>query len=145
MQNKFQAALRAHKSRVTRQKSAVFDYLLHAGKPVYINQICRALPTINRSSVYRILDGFTKIGVAKRVPRGFKTLYEIGEIFHQHHHHITCQRCGKTLPIHSPILEKLIAQISRRAGMKPTGHQIELYGICADCLSSAAALKEIIS
>jgi Fe2+/Zn2+ uptake regulation proteins len=132
-QQEFDEILENARDRKTHQKQAIFEFLYTKKSPVYIYEIVRALPEINRSTIYRVLDRFVSLGVAKRVARGFKTLYEIGEEFNQHHHHVICEKCHKTVAVNDDAMEDLIHKITCSAGMRPTNHDVELYGICVDC------------
>ncbi|MDR1032612.1 MAG: transcriptional repressor [Candidatus Nomurabacteria bacterium] len=130
---RYETILKAGGARSTMQKRKVFAYLLVTNRPVLTATIADSIPSINRSTAYRIIDSFTKLDIVKTVPRGFKTMYELSDSFKHHHHHITCARCNKSVEIHSAELEKLIAEITWQANMAPTGHHIELYGICEGC------------
>jgi Fe2+ or Zn2+ uptake regulation protein len=136
LQQEYEETLERNGARKTKQKQAIFEFLILIGKPVYIHDIARALPEINRSTIYRVLDGFIKISIVKQVPRGFINQYEIGERFYQHHHHVICEKCGKTVAVNDEMIEKLIRKITFTAGMKPTRHHIELYGICKRCANN---------
>lgn len=130
---KYQEILQNNNSRNTNQKKDVFLLFINESRPISATFIIKSLPTINKSSIYRIVDLFIKLNIIKVIPRGFKTLYEISDIFHPHHHHITCETCGKTHSLTSNRLEKLINELSNDADMEPSHHHIELFGICKTC------------
>ena len=130
---KYLEILKNNNSRNTNQKMEVFLLFINESRPISATFIIKSLPMINKSSVYRILDLFIKLNIIKTIPRGFKTLYEISDIFHPHHHHITCEACGKTHALASNRLEKLIHELSLEADMIPSHHHIELYGFCKNC------------
>jgi Fur family ferric uptake transcriptional regulator len=130
---RYEAILREHGARNTAQKRQIFRYLLKTDANVSAARIAEKNPNINKSTVYRILESFTAQRIVKIVPRGFKVLYELGEDFNQHHHHITCEKCGRSVALHSDEMEKMIKNISLNVGMRPTRHYIELYGICWTC------------
>lgn len=130
---KYLEILKNNNSRNTHQKKEVFLIFLGEAKPISAAHLSKNLPNINKSSIYRIIDLFIKTNIIKTIPRGFKTLYEISDIFHPHHHHITCECCGKTSAITNHKLEDLINQISAEANMRPSHHHIELFGFCDNC------------
>jgi Fe2+ or Zn2+ uptake regulation protein len=129
----FIATLRANHSKATPDRLAIFAALLHARQAQRPLDIASQLRDVNFTTVYRNLDLFVRLKIARQVPRGFKTYYELGDNFNPHHHHLTCEKCGRTVAFDSAELERLIAKISHQCKMLPTGHHIELYGICRHC------------
>lgn len=117
----------------TKPRRFVYQILLMAKSPMTAQQIIKSIPTADPSSIYRTLDGFTKANIVHVVPRGFKTLYELSEVFLSHHHHITCQKCNQSVAIQNKEIEKMVNNLTIQANMKPTYHHIELYGICCNC------------
>ncbi|MDR3125939.1 MAG: transcriptional repressor [Candidatus Nomurabacteria bacterium] len=132
---KFETILRRNRQRLTAPKRQIFDYLLTTNQPVSAVSIAKNNPNINSSTIYRILNRFVTLKIIKIVPQGFKIRYELGDGFNQHHHHLTCENCGRAVAFDSPELEHLIKKISLNLNMKPTKHHIELYGLCSACQS----------
>lgn len=50
-----------------------------------------------------------------------------------HHHHITCERCGKTVEIDLPDIETICASAARRHGFTSVQHTVEIVGVCKAC------------
>lgn len=119
--------------RVTKTKSEIFDILLNSKKPLSIKEIDSRVKASHFVSVYRSIDVMQKAQVVKLVPQGFKSLFELSDTFKPHHHHATCEKCGKTVEIRSKALEEKMKDISRESGFKPTRHHFELFGICKRC------------
>jgi Fe2+ or Zn2+ uptake regulation protein len=132
-QQQFIATLKANHSKVTPDRLAVFNILLNAHQAQRPLDIASQLSDVNFTTVYRNLNLFVQLQIARQVPRGFKTYYELGDNFNPHHHHLTCEICGKTIAFDSAELERLIHKISHQCKMLPTQHHIELYGICRHC------------
>jgi Fur family ferric uptake transcriptional regulator len=130
---KFENCLRNNEQKITSVRTAVFGVLYDAECPLLPQQIVQKLPTVNQSSVYRTLDLFVRCEMARRVPRGFKTLYELGEVFSRHHHHVVCECCGRSVAVRDELIEQIIRRMTVEAGMTPTGHYIELMGVCREC------------
>jgi Fur family ferric uptake transcriptional regulator len=87
-----------------------------------------------RASIYRVLDQLVEHGLVERVEVGdgqarFERQHPGGE----HHHHLVCQGCGRLIAFDDPGLEKAIAKLSQRLGMKVSGHDILLRGACGRC------------
>jgi Fe2+ or Zn2+ uptake regulation protein len=131
---KYEEILRNAGLRNTRPKRQVFERLLVANSPLLTKTIAHSLPDIAQSTVYRVLQSFVRANIVKIVPRGFKTLYELSEDFNQHHHHVSCEKCGRSVAIHSAELEQMLSELTLRSGMRPTRHHLELYGLCKRCV-----------
>ena len=55
-----------------------------------------------------------------------------------HHHHLVCRRCGATIEIEAPGLERWIAGTARTHGYVVERHTLEVVGLCARCTSADA-------
>jgi Fur family ferric uptake transcriptional regulator len=129
----FATVMHRYRLKVTPARLEVFSVLAQAGQPLLPREIIERSKGANTSSVYRTLPLFAKHKIARKVSKGFKTLYELGDNFTNHQHYVVCERCGKTVAITSQHLERLANEITVLAGMKPAGHFIELLGICKQC------------
>ena len=125
--------MKNHGSRLTEPRRQVFEALQGADKPLFIGQIIKLCPKIDRVSVYRTLELFSEISIIKVLPVGFKTSYELAEPFKEHHHHIHCKVCHKIVPIQSDSLEDLIVKIADRHNFVLSDHHVELWGTCQNC------------
>ena len=120
--------------RLTRNRSAIFAVLAGSDRPMTVQQIVKALAgQAHFTSVYRSVETLTRAGLLREVPRGFKNYYELGEAFRPHHHHATCERCGRSAAIDDPRIERLMRKLTASAGLTPTRHQFELFGVCRKC------------
>ena len=50
-----------------------------------------------------------------------------------HHHHLSCRRCGATVEVDAPDLEKWSHEIGRRFDYHELRHVVEFSGICPSC------------
>lgn len=51
-----------------------------------------------------------------------------------HHHHLVCRQCGKVVEIgEDRTIENWAAAVAAEHGFSHTGHELELFGLCADC------------
>ncbi|MDR0957190.1 MAG: transcriptional repressor [Candidatus Nomurabacteria bacterium] len=133
----FVAEMRRSGLRLTENRLAIFKVLVEAKKPLSIQEIILAVGDgTHFTTVYRSIEAMAEVKILRTVSRGFKNLYELGEKFKPHHHHATCEKCGRTMEIHDPRLEKLMLELTMRAGLKPTTHQFELFGICRKCMKN---------
>ena len=70
-----------------------------------------------------------------------KHQFDNGEILYehlhlgQHHDHMVCTKCRKIVEFEDPQLEALQIQAAERHGFHLLQHKMEMYGICAQCMS----------
>ncbi len=50
-----------------------------------------------------------------------------------HHHHLICRLCGRAVEISIPSLESQIRALAAEQGYTQVEHELECYGLCADC------------
>ncbi len=62
------------------------------------------------------------------------TLYEHRHLG-QHHDHLICTKCKKILEFEDDKIEQLQIKIAAAYGFHMLQHKLEIYGICADCLT----------
>lgn len=98
-----------------------------------MHQLVERAGNIDRASVYRAVDLFERLGVVQRLHTGWKYKVELSDKFAEHHHHLTCIRCGATAAMNEKGLEAVIEQLTAAHHFKPTAHQIEIQGLCTRC------------
>jgi Fur family ferric uptake transcriptional regulator len=75
-----------------------------------------------------------------------KQQFDNGEVLYehlhlgQHHDHMVCTTCGKIVEFEDPQLEALQIQAAKRHGFHLLQHKMEMYGICAQCMSQRREL-----
>ena len=134
MIDKFHELLREHGKSITQPRSKLFEYLLKSG-PVPVPQFMRDNAGIaDRASLYRALTMFQKLGIIEeRIIRG-KRVIELSDLYDAHHHHLTCNNCGKSIAITMPDIERDLIELCRTYGFEADSHVIEASGLCQDCL-----------
>lgn len=89
-------------------------------------------PSLGRVTVYRTLDILNRLGLLCHVyPDATHQGYALGRL--DHHHHITCSKCGRVSDFSGRSVEKIMEQLSQETGFKIKGHILELYGLCPEC------------
>lgn len=124
--------------RQTKPRATIFDALKTSHAPMSIVDIINKCPSVDKVSVYRTIALFMKLDIITSVPHGWKHLYELSSPFKPHHHHLTCTQCGALIEIHSQKLESIIADLTHDHQFSPTGHHVEVTGICAVCKETAS-------
>lgn len=128
------ALLKRNRASLTKPRKLVFDLLLNQKPQTMQVLVGRGRDKIDRATVYRTLMLFEKLGVVHRLNIGWKYKYELSDVFQGHHHHFHCTNCGTTFSLEpNPMLETMIDTVAAKSEFSPRGHQLEVYGLCADC------------
>lgn len=61
----------------------------------------------------------------------------------QHHDHMVCTKCRQIVEFEDPQLEALQIQAAERYGFHLLQHKMEMYGICAQCMSKRRELLRL--
>jgi Fe2+ or Zn2+ uptake regulation protein len=125
----FQLLLKQGGYSITKARTAVFGALI-GKEPLTMHQVVIGAGGVDRASVYRAIELFERLGIVQRINTGWKYRLELTDKFAEHHHHLTCTQCGKTIPMNETELEQFIDTLAARYGIKPTAHQIEIQGLC---------------
>ena len=51
----------------------------------------------------------------------------------EHHHHLVCRSCGKTVEVAGPAVERWAEAIGREHNFTDVTHTVEVSGTCPDC------------
>ena len=119
--------------RNTRQKQAIRNAFTEADRPLSPDEALgyakTDVPRVSLATVYRNITSLVEKGWLTRVDLpGQPSRYEVAG--KKHHHHFHCNDCGKVFELgECEGLPK--AKLPR--GFRATGHEIFLYGSCADC------------
>lgn len=54
----------------------------------------------------------------------------------QHHHHLLCRSCGRTVEVEGPEVELWASRVAAEAGFSEISHTFEIQGLCPDCAAS---------
>ncbi|HUY53207.1 MAG TPA: Fur family transcriptional regulator [Candidatus Dormibacteraeota bacterium] len=129
----FKEILKDNHLSITTQRLLVYK-LLCQNQPMSMNELIKkSINKIDRVSVYRIIDTFVKTGIVQKVNLGWKYKIELSDKFQDHHHHLICLICNKTIPLRNNSLESYLNQIGLEANFQIQNHQIEIQGECQNC------------
>ena len=87
---------------------------------------------IGLATVYRALADLATAGIADSLQQDGEALFRActpGE----HHHHLICRGCGKTVEIAADTVEKWARDIAGEHGFSQTEHVVDVFGTCSDC------------
>lgn len=130
---KLQAVLAEHGYKVTTARKQVYSALANATQPLCNSEIINNVSGIDKVSVYRTLELYESIGISHRVWNGFKSKVELSDSFSPHHHHFTCDTCGKVISFRNKDIEKLLHSAEATLNVSIRHHVVELSGVCKDC------------
>ena len=127
--------------RTTRQRAAVvavFDELegFHSAQEVHA-RLRTAGDTVGLSTVYRAVQALADDGELDSIRT------DSGEALYrrcstQHHHHLVCRACGRTVEVAGPTVEQWADRVAGEHGFADVSHTLEIFGTCADCRSAAS-------
>lgn len=103
-----------------------------------MHELVKRAGAVDRASVYRAVGLFERLGIVQRLNTGWKYKIELTDRFSEHHHHLTCTQCGKTIAMNESELELLISRLAAHHHFAPTAHQIEIQGLCSNCQKEPA-------
>lgn len=130
---RFRGMLRASGHSLTTTRRIVFEAIKAHG-PLTISDLVARCGDIDRASVYRSVQLFEALGIARRLYSGWKYKIELTDLFGHHHHHATCGSCGRIIPMdEDEALETALKHLAAKHGFALHGHEIELNGLCAEC------------
>lgn len=87
---------------------------------------------IGLTTIYRALQHLLDeqmVDVLRR--EGGEAIYRLcGE---EHHHHLVCKKCGRTVEISDISIEKWATKVAGEHGFRDVSHTAELFGVCSAC------------
>ncbi len=133
-----QRALEDGGHRVSAPRAAVVSALDELGCSVTAQEIADRLrergEAVGVASIYRALQLLDDMRLVRRVDLGepvarYEPVHPNGE----HHHHLVCERCGRTEAFEDPGLERAIDRLAGRVDFKVGAHDVTLHGLCPAC------------
>lgn len=123
--------------RRTRQQAAVARVLESSPEFRSAQQLHDQLKTdgtaVGLATVYRNLQGLVETGALDTIRSSEgEQLYRRCETT-EHHHHLICTNCGKTVEITGDAVEVWLDSLAAEHGFSRLEHDLEMTGVCADC------------
>jgi Fur family ferric uptake transcriptional regulator len=129
-------------ARMTRQRAAVAQALEGSTDFQSAQQLHEALRAtgdgIGLATVYRTLQQLAEGGEVDvlRNADGESVYRRCAR--REHHHHLVCRTCGRTVEIDGPTVEEWAARVGAAQGYADIEHTVELFGTCAACQQRAS-------
>jgi Fur family transcriptional regulator, ferric uptake regulator len=122
--------------RPTRQRRAVAAVLdsfddFRSAQQIH-DLLTKAGEQVGLATVYRTLQLLAEAGEVDllRTAEG-EAIYR--RCSDQHHHHLVCRRCGATVEVAGPTVERWAGAVAAEHGFTEVSHTLEIFGICARC------------
>jgi Fur family ferric uptake transcriptional regulator len=133
----YKAFLNQHGIKSTKQRNLLLKLLnqsneLLTADTLYL-KVLQEDNTMNLSTIYRILDLFTKKQIIQKSNflENTTSVFELKRLSHQHH--LICLNCKKIIYIDHCPLEKFEKSLESKTNFLISDHKLELYGYCGDC------------
>lgn len=87
---------------------------------------------VGLATVYRALQAMHEAGDVDALRN------EAGEVTYRrctssdHHHHLVCRRCGRTVEVEGPAVEKWADAMATKHGYTDVSHTVEIFGVCGN-------------
>lgn len=127
--------------KMTPQRRLILEAFLQSGSHVSCEELCARVKAVDASvgqaTVYRTLKLLADSGLANAVDfADGVTRYE--PLYGQDHHdHLICEQCRKSIEIVDPVIERRQEALAKRHGFTLSHHRMYLYGVCAVCRNRA--------
>lgn len=123
-------------SRSTRQRQAVSELLGQRSDFRSAQQIHAELrsqgASIGLATVYRNLAMLVELGEVDTLKsQDGESVYRLCS--RQHHHHLVCRSCGRTVEVEGPAVEVWANKVAAEHGFTGVSHTLELSGLCEQC------------
>ena len=122
--------------RATRQRAAIAELLdeltdFRSAQEIH-EELRRRGDGIGLTTVYRTLQALADAGEIDvlRIDSG-EAVYR--RCSRNHHHHLVCRSCGRTVEVEGPAVEKWAERVAVAHGFAEVSHTVEILGVCAAC------------
>jgi Fur family ferric uptake transcriptional regulator len=103
-------------------------------------------PSVSQATVYRTLKLLCDAGLTRELHFGDgRTRFERRLEAEEHHDHLICESCGRTIEFFNAGIERLQEELARLHNFAPTRHRLYLYGICPACREAATGVASSAS
>ncbi|WP_308190317.1 Fur family transcriptional regulator [Pseudonocardia sp. TRM90224] len=104
-----------------RSAQEIHEELRRKGDGIGLTTVYRTLQTLADSGEVDVL----RTGTGEAMYRRCATA--------EHHHHLVCRRCGRTVEIAGPAVESWAKAVAETHGYSELSHTVEIFGLCREC------------
>jgi len=103
-----------------RSAQDIHDLLKQAGDNVGLSTVYRTLQALADSGEVDVLRAEDGEALYRRCST-------------QHHHHLVCRSCGRTVEVEGPTVERWADSVAAEHGFTQVSHTLEIFGTCPNC------------
>jgi Fur family transcriptional regulator, ferric uptake regulator len=123
--------------RITRQRAAIIAALDRAkgflSAQELHDELRHAGAGVGLTTVYRNLQALADAGEIDVVTSAEgEAIYRLCDA-EDHHHHLVCRSCRRTVEIEATEIEEWVRRVGRRHGFAAVTHTVEVFGMCRSC------------
>ena len=137
---RLEAACRHAGIPTTVQRRVIFAALVERTDHPTVDQVFAdvkdRIPGVSRTTVYRTLETFAHLGLARRTNHFAASARFDGNM--EQHHHLVCTACGKVVDYQAADLAVVNAPDGRRHGFTVLDYSVYFEGICSECKTAAS-------
>jgi len=121
---------------LTTQRSVILEALAlredHPTAEQIFEDVRRRIPEVSRTTVYRVLDALTRLGLAsKTCTPGSAVRFDPRT---ERHHHLVCMGCDRVIDLRDPAFDALpMPHPRKRGGFDIRDFSVYFQGLCATC------------
>lgn len=133
--SELEAACRKNGLALTIQRRVILECLAsrtdHPTADQVYEDVCVKIKGVSRTTVYRVLETFVSIGLAKKISNPeSKARFDADTT---RHHHLTCTACGVVLDLFDNDLNNLRLPSGIERDFEITDYSITFTGTCSAC------------
>jgi Fur family peroxide stress response transcriptional regulator len=131
----FEGECRQRGLALTVQRRTVFEELAGRKDHPTADQVYEAvhqrLPSLSRTTVYRVLETLVATGFARRVYHPDAVVrYDPAT---GRHHHLVCEGCGALVDLEDSEVPRVPLPSAKGTGFRIRDYSVSFSGLCADC------------
>ena len=131
----FERECRSRGLALTVQRRTVFEELAgrrdHPTADQVYEAVHRRLPSLSRTTVYRVLETLVETGFARKVhhPDAVVRFDPTTE----RHHHLVCESCGSLVDLDDAVVPRLSLPEAKGTGFEIRDYSVSFKGLCQSC------------
>jgi Fur family peroxide stress response transcriptional regulator len=140
----FESVCKKHGLALTIQRRAILESLAsrfdHPTADQVYEDVADKIKGVSRTTVYRVLETFVSIGLAKRISNPeSKARFDADTT---RHHHLTCTNCGVVLDVFDSSLNNVQLPPGIEKEFEISDYSITFTGLCSACAGRGRKTEE---
>ena len=105
----------------------------HPSAETIYEEVKQVYPTLSMSTVYNTLHVLRDLNLVNELAFNDNTRYDPNTEIHVN---LVCERCRKISDLEDLELKEFSKRVSKKKGFTVTGHRLDFYGLCRDCMTN---------